>query len=74
MGTKAPSTGEVANWQERRLGRTLLRTYRTTVSIDDILPNDSQPRMGPKEDAELQRQIEANRGSPSRLAENPNAR
>ena len=62
MGTKAPSTGEVANWQERRLGRTLLRTYRTTVSIDDVFPNDSQPRMGPKEDAELQRQIEANQG------------
>jgi ParB family transcriptional regulator, chromosome partitioning protein len=50
------------NWQERRLGRTILRTYRATLDIDDILPNASQPRMGPKEDPELQRQIEANEG------------
>jgi ParB family chromosome partitioning protein len=50
------------NWQERRLGRTILRTYRATLDIDDILPNTNQPRMGPKEDPELQRQIEANEG------------
>jgi ParB family transcriptional regulator, chromosome partitioning protein len=49
-------------WQERRLGRTLLRTYRDTVNLFDVFPNDKQPRMGPKEDAELQRQIEANEG------------
>lgn len=50
------------NWQERRLGRTILRTYRATLDIEDILPNTNQPRMGPKEDPELQRQIEANEG------------
>src|SRR5579864_6209956 len=49
-------------WQERRLGRTLLKTYRTTVDLYDVVPNTSQPRMGPKEDPELQRQIEANEG------------
>jgi ParB family transcriptional regulator, chromosome partitioning protein len=49
-------------WQERRLGRTLLRTYRDTVNLYDVYPNDKQPRMGPKEDPELQRQIEANEG------------
>jgi ParB family transcriptional regulator, chromosome partitioning protein len=49
-------------WQERRLGRTLLRTYRDTVDIDDVFPNPNQPRRGPKEDPELQRQIEANEG------------
>lgn len=49
-------------WQERRLGRTILRTYRTTVDLDDVEPNPKQPRMGPKEDPELQRQIEANEG------------
>jgi ParB family chromosome partitioning protein len=49
-------------WQERRLGRTLLRTYRDTVNLFDVFPNDKQPRMGPKEDPELQRQIEANEG------------
>jgi ParB family transcriptional regulator, chromosome partitioning protein len=48
--------------QERRLGRTILRTYRTTLDIDDVTPNDRQPRLGPKEDEELQRQIEANEG------------
>ncbi len=50
------------NWQERRLGRTILTTYRATLDIDEILPNDNQPRMGVKEDPELQRQIEANEG------------
>jgi ParB family transcriptional regulator, chromosome partitioning protein len=49
-------------WQERRLGRTILKTYRTTVDIDDLLPNEKQPRLGPKKDEELQRQIEANEG------------
>src|SRR6266849_2798454 len=49
-------------WNERGLGRTVLKTYRTTLDVDDLLPNDKQPRMGPKEDEELQRQIEANEG------------
>jgi len=53
---------DAASLQERRLDRTILRTYRTTVSLDDILPNPKQPRLGPKEDDELQRQIEANEG------------
>jgi ParB family chromosome partitioning protein len=51
-----------SSWHERRLGRSVLRTYRTTVDVDDVLPNPNQPRMGPKEDIELQRQIEANEG------------
>jgi len=52
----------VINLQERRLDRTVLRTYRTRAGIDDIVPNEKQPRMGPKIDEELQRQIEANGG------------
>jgi ParB family transcriptional regulator, chromosome partitioning protein len=48
--------------QERRLGRTVLRTYRLTVDVDDLVPNERQPRLGPKQDEELQRQIEANEG------------
>jgi ParB family chromosome partitioning protein len=48
--------------QERRLGATILRTYRQKVDIGDVVPNDRQPRLGPKEDEELQRQIEANEG------------
>ena len=48
--------------QERRLDRTILRTYRSTAALDDIVPNPKQPRLGPKEDEELQRQIEANEG------------
>ena len=52
--------GRVIGLQERRLGRTVLRTYRTKVDIEEIVPNDRQPRLGPKEDDELQRQIEAN--------------
>src|ERR1700722_18151879 len=48
--------------QPLRLGRTLLRTYRDTVDLYDVFPNEKQPRMGPKVDPELQRQIEANEG------------
>jgi ParB family transcriptional regulator, chromosome partitioning protein len=54
--------GRVIGLQERRLGRTVLRTYRTKLDVDDIVPNDRQPRLGPKDDEELQRQIEANDG------------
>ena len=49
-------------WQERRLGRTILRTYRDSCDLYEVVPNERQPRMGPKEDLELQRQIEANEG------------
>jgi ParB family chromosome partitioning protein len=52
----------VVNLQERRLGRTVLRTYRTNADIDEIVPNEKQPRLGPKIDEELQRLIEANGG------------
>jgi ParB family chromosome partitioning protein len=48
--------------QDRRLGSTILRTYRQKADIDDVVPNQRQPRLGPKEDEELQRQIEANEG------------
>src|ERR1700724_3381796 len=56
------SRSRVIGLQERRLGRTVLRTYRTKVDIDEVVPNEKQPRLGPKEDEELQRQIEANGG------------
>lgn len=55
-------TQNVVGLQERRLDRSVLRTYRTKADIDDIVPNEKQPRMGPKTDEELQRQIEANGG------------
>lgn len=55
-------TAPQQQWQERRLGRTILRTYRDTRDLYDVIPNERQPRMGPKEDLELQRQIEANEG------------
>lgn len=54
--------GRVIGLQERRLGPTVLRTYRTKIDIDEVVPNERQPRLGPKEDDELQRQIEANEG------------
>jgi ParB family chromosome partitioning protein len=60
--TQPADNGRDKNWYERRLGRTVLRAYRTVVDLYDLLPNDRQPRMGPKEDPELQRQIEANEG------------
>lgn len=54
-----PNSGAL---QERRLDRTILLTYRTKLDLYDIVPNPDQPRLGPKEDEELQRQIEANEG------------
>ncbi len=60
--TKALPNGSNRHWYERRLGRTVLRAYRDVADIFDLLPNDRQPRLGPKEDPELQRQIEANEG------------
>jgi ParB family chromosome partitioning protein len=56
----APDVARVIGLQERRLGRTVIRTYRAKVDIDEVVPNEKQPRLGPKEDEELQRQIEAN--------------
>jgi ParB family transcriptional regulator, chromosome partitioning protein len=57
-----PTVPNVVGLQERPLGRTVLRTYRAKLDIGEIVPNDRQPRLGPKEDEELQRQIEANEG------------
>jgi ParB family chromosome partitioning protein len=51
-----------STYHERRLERTVLRTRHTNIDLYDLIPNDRQPRMGPKEDVELQRQIEANEG------------
>jgi ParB family chromosome partitioning protein len=59
---EAGERGRVIGLQERRLGKTVVRTYRAKVDLDDVLPNERQPRLGPKEDDELQRQIEANEG------------
>ncbi len=62
MTEPAPHLSIVHSWQERRLGRTVVRTYRTTVDLYDVIPNPNQPRIGRKEDPELQLQIEANEG------------
>jgi ParB family transcriptional regulator, chromosome partitioning protein len=64
MSKPEPATekAKIVGLQERRLGRTVLRTYRTKVDINEVVPNERQPRLGPKEDEELQRQIEANEG------------
>jgi ParB family chromosome partitioning protein len=60
----APERGKIVGFglQERRLGSTILRTYRTKIDLNDVIPNERQPRLGPKEDEELQLQIEANEG------------
>jgi ParB family chromosome partitioning protein len=55
-------TSGSAALQERRLDRTILRTYRSKVDLYNVVPNPNQPRLGPKADDELQRQIEANEG------------
>src|SRR5687767_7735861 len=60
--TESIAKSRIVGLQERRLGRTVLRTYRAKVNIEDVVPNERQPRLGPKVDEELQRQIEANEG------------
>jgi len=64
MSPSDPNTknAKIVGIQERRLGPTVLRTYRAKFDIDDLVPNERQPRVGSKEDEELQRQIEANDG------------
>jgi ParB family transcriptional regulator, chromosome partitioning protein len=62
MSNAEYKSGRIIGLQERPLGRTILRTYRTRVDIDDVIPNERQPRLGPKEDEELQRQIDDNEG------------
>lgn len=60
--TTPPKRGAIVGLQERRLGRNVLRTRPAKLDIDDLVPNENQPRLGPKEDVELQRQIVANEG------------
>jgi len=63
--TKPETVGQgakIVGIQDRRLGATVLRTYRAKFDIGDLIPNERQPRLGSKEDEELQRQIEANDG------------
>ena len=62
FGDSSSKRSTVVGLQERRLGRNVLRTYPTKLDIDDLVPNPNQPRMGPKLDVELQRQIVANEG------------
>jgi ParB family transcriptional regulator, chromosome partitioning protein len=62
MNKLEQAKGRVVGLQERPLGGTVLRTYRTKADIDDLVPNTAQPRRGPKEDEELQRQIKDNDG------------
>ncbi|MCP3439795.1 ParB N-terminal domain-containing protein [Bradyrhizobium sp. CCGUVB14] len=62
MNKPEPTAPRVVGIQERPLGGTVLRTYRRKIDIDDVVPNPRQPRLGPKEDEELQRQIVDNKG------------
>lgn len=62
MNKPEPNKSRVIGLQERPLGATVLRTYRTKADIDNVIPNEKQPRLDPKEDEELQRQIRDNGG------------
>ena len=52
----------VSGMQERKIGGTTIRVYQRKLDIDDIMPNERQPRLGSKIDVELQRQIQENEG------------
>lgn len=62
MNDPQNDSARILGMQERRLGGTVLRTYRSKVDLEHLVPNERQPRLGSKEDEELQRQIEANEG------------
>ena len=65
MVTTEPQGAEnsnVVDFHDLPLGSSVLHVRRTTVDIDDIVPNPRQPRQGEKEDEELQRQLIANAG------------
>jgi ParB family transcriptional regulator, chromosome partitioning protein len=62
MNKPEQKKGQVIGFQDRPLGGSVLRTYRRRADIDDIEPNDKQPRIGSKEDEELLRQIKENDG------------
>lgn len=62
MNKPETTSGRVVGMQDRPLGGTVLRTYRRKIDIDEVIPNPRQPRIGSKEDEELQRQIVDNRG------------
>jgi ParB family chromosome partitioning protein len=62
MNKLETTPARVVGLQDRPLGGTVLRTYRRKIDIDDVVPNPRQPRLGLKEDEELQRQIVDNKG------------
>jgi len=47
---------------EKHLGPVILKVKSATVDLYDLVPNPDQPRMGPKEDAELRKSILENGG------------
>lgn len=49
-------------WQARTFGRDTLETRRGTVTLDEVGPNPTQPRQGPKEDPQLKAEILENGG------------
>src|SRR5438552_3391427 len=54
-----PHAKDTRSRQERSFGRGFLSTVRQTVNVDAIVPNEKHLRTPPFEDAELQRQVEA---------------
>lgn len=62
MNKSETTPARIVGLQDRPLGGTVLRTYRRKIDIDEVVPNPRQPRLGPKEDEELQRQIVDNKG------------
>jgi ParB family transcriptional regulator, chromosome partitioning protein len=60
--TAAAKASNIIDLQERRIGRLVLRTYRTKVDIDCVVPNERPSRDPRGGDADLQLDIESNQG------------
>jgi len=56
------SPPNVVDLHERRLDRTVLRTYRTQLDIDELVLTDKPARVASSADEDLQREIEASGG------------
>src|SRR5262249_31959044 len=60
--TRPRRPARAAAYQAGGRGAPASRPRRSRLDVTDLVPNERQPRLGPKRDEELQRQIEANEG------------
>ena len=56
------NTSTQSVYSERHLGTVVLHVRSATMDLYELVPNPNQPRMGPKDDPELRKNILTNEG------------